>query len=55
MAEPEPGRFSVAALVSNWREYDAPWSTKLRLALRNYGLRFVRRSLCCGNDGQPGC
>lgn len=55
LPEPTPGRPSIAAVISNWREYDAPFATKLRLALKNYGRRFVRRSNCCGNDGEPGC
>lgn len=49
------GRPGVGAFVSNWLEYEAPLGTKLRLALRNYGLRIRRRSNCCGNDGEPGC
>jgi len=51
----ERGRRGLGAIVSNWREYDAPLATKLRLALRNYGLRLRRRSGCCGNAGEPGC
>ncbi|MFN8638399.1 MAG: hypothetical protein U0360_02835 [Dehalococcoidia bacterium] len=53
--DPVSGRPSFGAIISNWREYDAPFATKLRLALRNYGLRFVNRSTCCGNHGEPGC
>jgi len=49
------GRPSIGAFISNWREYDAPFTTKLRLAAKNYGVRVVRRSNCCGNDGEPGC
>ena len=49
------GRGSFGELISNWREYDAPAGTKLRLAARNYLLRLKNRSLCCGNDGEPGC
>jgi hypothetical protein len=55
MGRPVPGRPSIGALISNWREYEAPFATKVRLALRNHALRFVRRSTCCGHDGQPGC
>jgi hypothetical protein len=55
LRNPVPGRPSIAAIISNWREYDAPVHVKLRLALRNYALRFVRRSTCCGNHGEPGC
>ena len=55
MSKREPGRPSIGAFISNWREYDAPFATKLRLAAKNYALRFARRSNCCGNDGEPGC
>lgn len=51
----DPGRPSFGAVISNWREYDAPLATKFRLALKNYGLRILRRSNCCGNHGEPGC
>ena len=50
-----PGNPSIGAFISNWREYDGSLATKLRLAAKNYGLRVVRRSNCCGNDGEPGC
>lgn len=49
------GRPSLGALFSNWSSYPAPAHVKLRLAMKNAGLRFVRRSDCCGNHGQPGC
>jgi hypothetical protein len=48
-------RPSFGAIVSNWGTYPAPAHAKLRLALKNAGLRFVKRSNCCGNHGQPGC
>jgi len=41
--------------VSNWREYDAPFLTKARLAAKNYYRRLRRLNNCCGNDGEPGC
>lgn len=44
------GRF-----VTNWRDYDAPWSTKLRLGVRNRLKATFSRRQCCGNLGQPGC
>jgi hypothetical protein len=50
-----PDRPSFGALISNWTTYDAPAHRKLALAMRNMGLRFVKRSNCCGNHGQPGC
>ncbi len=48
-------RPSARALISNWRDYDAPRTTKLRLALRNNWTKLRTRSNCCGNHGQPGC
>ena len=39
----------------NWRDYDAPFSTKLRLALRNNWIKIRTLSSCCGNNGEPGC
>ena len=54
--EPRPSlRPSLHAVISNWREYDAPASTKLKLALRNNWTKLRTRSNCCGNHGQPGC
>jgi hypothetical protein len=48
-------RSSENPFVANFYTYDAPWTTKVRLALAN-SLRKVRtRSRCCGNYGQPGC
>ena len=46
---------TIGEYVSNWREYDAPFATKLRLVLRNYWIRARTLSNCCGNDGEPGC
>ena len=48
-------RPSLRAFFSNWREYEAPAHTKLRLAMRNYWIRIRTGSNCCGNHGQPGC
>ena len=56
MCDPEPGsRFSFRAIFTNWREYDAPFATKLRLALRNYWIRARHGQICCGHAGEPGC
>jgi hypothetical protein len=46
---------SFRALVTNWRTYDAPFATKLRLLLRNNWTKVQTRSDCCGNYGEPGC
>lgn len=44
------GRF-----FTNWREYDAPFSTKLALGARNRLRATFSREQCCGHPGQPGC
>jgi len=48
-------RQSFGNVITNWREYEAPIATKLRLLLRNNWRKLRRRQSCCGNDGQPGC
>ena len=46
---------SFRALITNFREYDAPLATKIRLALRNTAIKLRQRSSCCGHPGEPGC
>ena len=46
---------SLRALIANFREYDAPLTTKIRMALRNTGIKIRQRSDCCGHPGEPGC
>jgi hypothetical protein len=46
---------SFRALIANFRDYDAPFTTKLRLALRNNLTKLRQRSDCCGHPGEPGC
>ena len=48
-------RQSFGNVLTNWREYDAPIGTKLKLLLRNNWTKVRTRSNCCGNDGEPGC
>ena len=48
-------RPTIGAVVADWRDYDAPVPTKLRLTARNLWRRIVLRQNCCGNHGQPGC
>lgn len=43
------------AWITNWREYEAPFTSKLWLALRNNWIKLRNRSACCGNNGEPGC
>jgi hypothetical protein len=41
-------------VVTNWTEYQAPFVTKLGLAIRNAAIRLKLQE-CCGHPGQPGC
>jgi hypothetical protein len=45
----------LRALIANFREYDAPFTTKLRLFWRNNLAKLRQRSNCCGRPGEPGC
>ena len=54
MASPEP-QPSIRAVFSNFRSYDAPFITKVRMAVANNLTKARTRSNCCGNHGQPGC
>jgi hypothetical protein len=42
-------------MFSNWTTYDAPFTTKLRMAASNTFIKLRKRQGCCGNHGQPGC
>jgi hypothetical protein len=46
---------SPKAMFSNWTTYDAPFATKLRMAVSNTFIKLRHRQACCGNYGQPGC
>jgi hypothetical protein len=48
-------RPSLRAFTANFRTYDAPLATKLRLSLANTWTKVKTQSGCCGNYGQPGC
>jgi hypothetical protein len=43
------------AFFTNFNTYDAPFPSKVRLALANTWKKVRTRSSCCGNHGQPGC
>ena len=45
---------SPQAVMANLR---LPMSVgrKMRLLVRNYWTRLVRRQTCCGHPGEPGC
>jgi hypothetical protein len=55
MGGPESRRGTLGAFFSNFRTYDAPFLTKLRLAVRNNWIKARTRRDCCGNTGEPGC
>jgi hypothetical protein len=46
-------RDHVRGFFTNWREYDGPVATKIRLTVKNRA-RALRHG-CCGHHGQPGC
>ena len=48
-------RRHVGMFFTNWREYDAPFTAKLALGVRNRLRATFSRQQCCGNLGQPGC
>jgi hypothetical protein len=48
-------RSSGNTFLANFSTYDAPFPTKVRLALANSWRKLRTRSDCCGNYGQPGC
>jgi hypothetical protein len=48
-------RPSSRALITNFRDYDADFLTKVRLAAGNTLTKVKTRSSCCGHPGQPGC
>jgi hypothetical protein len=43
------------AFFTNFSTYDAPFPSKVRLALANTWKKTRTRSDCCGNHGEPGC
>ena len=45
----------IGNFFTNWREYDAPIGTKLRLTMRNRLKATFSMQQCCGHPGEPGC
>ena len=43
-----------SAYMRNLRQ-PMPLGRKVRLVVRNAGLRFVTLKECCGHPGEPGC
>ncbi|MGH2735190.1 MAG: hypothetical protein ACRDKZ_06405 [Actinomycetota bacterium] len=48
-------RPSIRSFFNNFNEYDAPFATKVQLAIRNNSIKIRRGSACCGHHGEPGC
>ena len=48
-------RDEMKASWENFRNYDAPFATKVRMAILNNLKKARTRQNCCGNPGQPGC
>jgi len=46
---------SISQSLKNFRTYDAPLATKMRMAFSNNLKKLRTRKDCCGNPGQPGC
>lgn len=57
-ARPEPPapkrRLVSDAALRNWRQ-PMPLSRKIRLAVKNIGIKIRTGQTCCGNFGEPGC
>ena len=49
------GKVERERFFANFSTYDAPFPTKVRLALATSWRKVRTRSGCCGNYGQPGC
>jgi hypothetical protein len=45
-------RPSLRGFTANFRTYDAPLATKLRLSVANTWKKVKTHSGCCGNAGQ---
>jgi hypothetical protein len=49
----------VRDFFTNWTEYDAPVTEKVRLTVRNRTITMKRLVTegrgCCGHRGEPGC
>jgi hypothetical protein len=46
---------SLRVSLANFRDYDAPLATKLRMVVTNNLIKARTRSNCCGHHGEPGC
>ena len=48
-------RYHGRSFFTNWREYEGPFGTKVRLTLRNRWRSIVLLKGCCSHPGEPGC
>ena len=48
-------RPSIRTAFANFRGYDAPFLTKLRMSARNTWIKARTRKDCCGHEKEPGC
>jgi len=46
---------TVSDFIANFRETDAPFVTKVGMAVRNNLIKLRTRKDCCGHLGEPGC
>ena len=46
---------SFRVTLANFKDYDAPFATKVKMAAANNLKKLRTKSNCCGNHGQPGC
>jgi hypothetical protein len=45
----------IRRFFTNWHTYDAPFTVKLALGVRNRMRATFSREQCCGHPGEPGC
>lgn len=52
-----PRSFGEAAsnFFTNWHTYEASFTEKIRLTVRNNAEKARTGQPCCGNHGEPGC
>jgi hypothetical protein len=40
--------------ITNWNQ-PLPLRVKIGKTVKNISIRVIKRQLCCGHDGEPGC
>lgn len=46
---------AASNFFANWGTYEASFTEKVRLAVRNNAKKARTGRPCCGNHGEPGC